>query len=219
MKVLGSTGSNDKTATEIELDLAGLSKTKAAEVKQDVGEFLVEQILLTVAEAKSPVSGERWPGLSKDYKKLKEAEGGTPVANMELTGEMLNSLTFKPTDKGIEVGFFDEQAAKADGHNKFSGKENHTPKRRFLPGEGQHFRKQIESEVSKIIAEKRTVDVENIDVSSITSLDSKTAQRRELIKTLKSELGDMPISDLRQAVLANKALLSFLVSNSLWELL
>lgn len=154
MKLTDATGSSERTTATIDLGLRGLSPRMKEEIREQVGEYLVEQILLNVGEAKSPVAGESFPALSKEYKDRKIELGGVGKPNMELNGPMLSSLTFKPTEDGIELGFFDEQAAKADGHLKFSGKENNNPKRRFIPGEGQLFKAQIQKEVDRIVAEK-----------------------------------------------------------------
>ena len=124
------------------------------QIQSDVGDFLVEQILLSVGKGKSPVSGESFKSLSKDYKDKKIKLGASPIPNLELTGEMLNSLTYRTTSDGIEIGFFDDQAWKADGHLKFSGEKNGTPKRRFLPDVGQSFKKDIDKEINKIIQER-----------------------------------------------------------------
>jgi hypothetical protein len=142
IKVISNQGSPNKTTSTIELDVEAPPKV-LAKIREEVGDFLVETILSDVADAKSPVAGESFPKLSKDYKKLKVSEGGSPVPNMELSGEMLDSLTHHGSGSTVEVGFFDEQAWKADGHLKFSGEKNATPKRRFLPAEGQHFKSPI----------------------------------------------------------------------------
>lgn len=142
--------------TSSELDfLTGVvadSKTKA-QIKDEVGNYLVEQTLLALSDAKSPVSGEKFKALSKDYRIEKQEQGSPGVPNMELKGKMLEALSFKPTSKGVEIGFINSsQAEKADGHNDFSG-ESTLPQRRFLPGEGQNYKVDIEREVNKIITD------------------------------------------------------------------
>jgi hypothetical protein len=154
IKITESTGSEKRTTAKIDLGLTGLPQSLKKKIQDDVGEFLVEQVLLSVGEAKSPVSGESFRALSKEYKQKKIDLGGTGAPNMELNGDMLDSLTYKKTGNGIELGFFDEQAWKADGHLKFSGEENNTPKRRFLPAQGQKFKSAIEIEIERIIQER-----------------------------------------------------------------
>lgn len=60
--------------------------------------------------------------------------------NLELSGDMLDSLTFKKTAGGITVGIFDgTQAEKAKGHQS-GDPEKALPKRRFLPAaKGEKF--------------------------------------------------------------------------------
>jgi len=137
-----------------ELDfLSGVVATPATKdkIKAEVGEYLVEQTLIAVSEAASPVSGEKFKALSKDYKKEKMADGRGGTANMENRGDMLDALSFKPTSKGVEIGVFGHgEAKKADGHNNFSG-DSELPQRRFIPAEGQNYKMKIEAEVNKII--------------------------------------------------------------------
>lgn len=77
---------------------------------------------------------------------------------MELEGDMLDALDFKPTADGIKIGVFGSDAPKADGHNKLSGKTNNMPQRRFLPGEGQQYKNSIDREIDKIITDKIATD-------------------------------------------------------------
>lgn len=125
-------------------------------VKKEIGDYLVEEILHHVGSAKSPVTGDSFDALSEKYKKFKSKISSNPIPNMELFGDMLDSLKFEITRTGIEVGIFDsEQAKKADNHNKFSAKSKGTavPKRQFIPNkkEKQNFHKNILEEVEKII--------------------------------------------------------------------
>lgn len=79
---------------------------------------------------------------------------------MELEGDMLDHLEFRPTPEGIKIGVFGSDAPKADGHNKLSGKTNHTPQRRFIPDAGQKYKGEIENEIVKIIADAQAKDVD-----------------------------------------------------------
>lgn len=112
-------------------DLIGSSNS---EVTEAVGELLVEKIKDYCSSANSPVDGYDWnKRLSPKYKKLKEAATGRKAADMDLTGEMLEALTYRATRDTVEVGIFDKsQVGKADGHNNFSG-DSQLPLRRFIP--------------------------------------------------------------------------------------
>lgn len=133
---------------DIEADESTLNK-----IKTQVAEYLLEQTLLNVGEAKSPVSGESFPGLSKEYKKFKISESRPGVANLEFTGDMLDDLSYELTETGVRIGFFGtKEAEKADGHNNFSG-QSELPKRRFLPEKGQNYKLEIEKQISRIITD------------------------------------------------------------------
>ena len=89
MKVSKATGSDSKTTAEIDLSEYEIPKSLLGEVKREVGDFLLEQILLSVGQAKSPVEGESWPSLSKDYKEKKVSENLPGKANLEASGSLL----------------------------------------------------------------------------------------------------------------------------------
>jgi len=78
---------------------------------------------------------------------------------MELHGDMLDALKYKTKGGVVEVGIFDDdQAQKADNHNKFSSASKTTavPKRQFIPNEeeGQTFKRDIISEIERILEEE-----------------------------------------------------------------
>jgi len=87
---------------------------------------------MSVAERTDPFTGRAFKPLSKSYAKYKQAQGNSPVPNLELDGDMLDALDYRITPDGIELGVFGAQAGKADGHCDFSGDSN-IPTRRFLP--------------------------------------------------------------------------------------
>lgn len=123
--------------------------------KKAVGDYIVEQILEDVSQSKSPVTGRQFVKLSKEYKQYKKKISSSPVANMELFGDMLDSLKFKSTASEIEIGIFDKkQALKADNHNKFSTESLTTavPRRPFIPNSdnGEQFRPAIRKEIDNI---------------------------------------------------------------------
>lgn len=194
--------------------LAGLPDRVANRVKQDLGEFVVESVLKSVHAAESPVVGEDWPELSPKYKKKKEEEGQPGEANMELEGDMLDALTFEGTPDGIEVGFYGDQAWKADGHLKFSGKENHTPKRRFLPAEGEEFDPGIQREMEKIVADALADEVElkSSDFNAVTT-------RSELYAALEEYFVDLTRREIKDLIARSPSLSAFMDDEGLLKLL
>lgn len=192
-----------------------MPQSSRADVKQQVGEFIVESILSSVASQKSPVKGESWPSLERGpYRDKKKSEAGNTEANMELTGDMLDALTFRNTKEGVEVGFFNKQAWKADGHNKFSGKQNHTPKRRFLPGEGQQFVNEITNEINKIIIDAQ------VGETKFSAEDLKQIETKDDLYDYLSDQLDMDSrTAIRLAVLRNESLVNKLDKYDLLDLL
>jgi hypothetical protein len=110
-----------------------------------------------IAEGASPVKGVKsFKKLSKKYADLEKM--GDRLPNLDLEGDMLQSLTFKIVRGGLEVGIFDkEEAIKSFGHN--TGFEGHPyldgvgPKRQFIPDEDQSLKSDIEKGVLEIIDE------------------------------------------------------------------
>jgi hypothetical protein len=156
MKVIETTATSEKTTTKIDLEIDHLPKIVREEIAAEVGGYILAATLEYVSQGKSPVSGESFKALSRDYKKKKVELGGKPIPDLELEGDLKDSYDFKIIDEGIEIGFWGDQAPKADGHLKFSGKENATPKRRMLPAEDQVFKRSIISEVNRIIEERES---------------------------------------------------------------
>lgn len=198
--------------SEIDLEIADLPQPIKNKIIQEAGEFLVEQVLLSMGEARSPVSGEVFPKLTKDYKAHKLAEGGSSSPDLELTGDLKDALTYRPTANGLELGFFGDQADKADGHLKFSGRTNNTPQRRFLPGEGQSFKGQIEREIDMMIREKAADAVTKQDLRGVQ--DSKA-----LYDTLGEIFGVKSKYQIRDSVTSSPYLLDLLYSMDLLRFL
>lgn len=145
----------DEVSKEIKLDLpSNLPADVKADIQAEVGEFLVESILDYVGDGRSPVTGQQFKQLSKAY--ADEEKGGRRTPNLDLEGDMLNSLTFKPTKSGVEVGIYDDsQAIKAYGH--ITGFEGHpwlegvAPARPFIPGTKGNFAGKIMEGVQEIV--------------------------------------------------------------------
>lgn len=154
MQVKKTNVSSRRLSSEIDLfEGRNLPSSVKDDIKDEVGDYLKEQILSSIGDLKSPIAGQGWPKLSKEYAKDKQARGFVPAPNLEVSGELLNSLDVKPTTKGIEIGVFGSAAERADGHNNFSGKSK-IPTRRFLPEVGQKFKGDIQKEIDKIINDK-----------------------------------------------------------------
>jgi len=148
-----------------------------------------------VASKTSPVTGEKFQTLSKEYKKTKQANGLNGVADLQFSGDMLDSLDFNVTKTGIEIGVFGVDAPKADGHNNLSG-DSKLPTRQFIPAEGEGFVSSIEREVDRIIADAVSKDSKP-DLSTLGLIESKA----ELYAYITPLFGLASRSEVRLAVL------------------
>lgn len=215
MKVIGKTVSDGETS--IDLDLFGEQKlpVKAKKrIQEEVGNFLVEQTLVSMNEKKSPVKGEgSFKALSPEYKKYKLKEVGSKEANLEFEGEMKDELNFEPTPFGISLGVYGDRAGAADGHNNLSGKSS-LPTRRFLPDEGQQYKDPIAKEVDRIVAD---IIAEETPIKK--SLFKQVQTKAELYKALESIFGPLSRSELKLSVFRNEELVDLLTSLDLLELL
>jgi len=133
-------------------DKEGLSPAEVKQVMNDVGDFVLTSVLDDTANQVSAVYGDKWDALSPDYKKVKKAKGGKPVANLELEGDMLSALNIVKRSNSLTLSVRGDQADKADGHNNHSG-ESKLPLRRFVPSEadGDTFSPKIMKGIENII--------------------------------------------------------------------
>jgi phage gpG-like protein len=144
----------DEVSKEVRLDLPDLPAPVERSIKEEVAEFIISSVLEYVNDGRSPVTGQQFKQLSKDY--ADEEKGGRRTPNLDLEGDMLNSLTWKNTENGIKVGIFDEsQTPKAYNHNV----GDTLPKRQFIPNGRQRFVGIIEDGVNQIIKERLREEV------------------------------------------------------------
>lgn len=127
-------------------------KNKAA-AQKDIADFVKEQVLSYVGDAKSPVKGESWKStLSPAYAKIKSKQSKARTANMELKGDMLDAIEVVPVNsETLSLQIEGSQAPKADGHNKLIEGNPGLPKRRFIPDKDQEFKADINQGIKKIL--------------------------------------------------------------------
>lgn len=184
-------------------------------MKDDIGELLVEQILESLADVKSPVQGGDYKRtLSELYGAKKKKETGSDKANLDLHGDLINAIDYRVKGNTIQVGVFDsDNAGKADGHNNFSGLSK-LPTRQFLPKDGQTFRKDIVDLVNETVDNYRA-DTAELDSKKLKAIDTKT----DLYKLLKAELGIADAEVLKATVLGSRELVRVLDDYDLLDLL
>lgn len=175
----------DKVTKTVKLDLSKVPDSRKAQVKEEVGEFIVGSTLRMLSGGQSPVSGEVFPRLSSEY--ADSEKNGDTTPNLDLEGDMLNSLEAKnKSGDEIEVGIFkSSEVPKADGHNNFSG-DSTLPRRRFVPTERQSYKREIQSGIDRIIRRNEDIsptpeEAESILASSLRKAAAASAVEREVI--------------------------------------
>ena len=139
-------------------ELAGVeppkSKAKQREILQNVADYLKPAIENYCDDMNSPVSGHgRFKNLTKKYANEKADAGGIPIPNLLLDGDMRSALVAKPTRQGtVKVEVVGKESDKADGHCNHSG-NSRIPTRRFIPDEGEQFKRAILLDVKAIVQE------------------------------------------------------------------
>lgn len=136
-------------------ELTDLKKPRGANKKailRECGDLVHESVLDYVGGQNSPVQGYgRFKGLSKKYKKQK-SKIASPVPNLELEGDLLDSLKVPVRGDKLVLKVSPSQNDKADGHCNFSGKSK-LPLRRFIPNrkDDETFKQPIVNKMRRII--------------------------------------------------------------------
>jgi hypothetical protein len=129
-------------------------RNRQAEARELIKDFVKEEVLVSIGSSKSPVSKGRWKRkLSKQYLIRKKKEGGSSVADLELSGDMLDALDVVNKKGGrLSLQVVGPEAGKADGNNRGTyGKKSPGPaKREFIPKKNQTFTKAIWNGIDKI---------------------------------------------------------------------
>jgi hypothetical protein len=123
-----------------------------ATARREIADLVLGEVLDYVARGASPVKGGKWKySISDDYADRKADWSNQLFANMEMTGDMLDSLEVWQVGGKLRLGIRDkDEAKKADGHNNHSGKSR-LPAREFIPKEGGTFKRPILSAIREII--------------------------------------------------------------------
>jgi len=145
-----------KVAFEFDpFELVGRDRSEATQeqrrqILDQVANYVLESVLSDVGDSRSPVTGRPFKKLDSDYAKQKRSEGGTPVANLLLGGDLLDSLLVRKKGEKLILTVSEDQMGKADGHNNFSG-DSPLPRRQFVPEEDETFRPAIRAGIEAII--------------------------------------------------------------------
>lgn len=215
MKVLRTKATSSETSSEIDLfEDVKLPRAVKVQIAEEAGSILQDIILKSVGGAKSPISGESWPGLSPAYKKFKQNQNRPGKANMEFSGDMLDSLDSDVSASGkLTLGYFGDEAEKADGHNNFSGKSD-LPQRRSLPGVDQTFKKGAVAQIDDLIAEA-VADSVKLPVRRLQNVKTK----KDLFNILSEVFPGRSRNSIRDAILNSDDMLRQLSGLDLLQLL
>jgi hypothetical protein len=202
----------DRLSAEIDI-LEGLDVPDSLKPRlfDQVGEYVVEQVLADLSDQRSPVTGRAFKALSEEYAK----EKGQDEADLDASGGMIRQLDWVINGDRLEIGVFGEAALRADGHNNLSGKSK-LPERRFIPDVGQTFRPEIREGVRQVIhdvlAEHANDQFKREDLAQVQS-------RTELYEFLGDRFPGMSVFAIKAAVLRNESLVDVLTDLGLMELL
>lgn len=171
--------------------------------KREVADYLVNEVLRKLNAGTSPVKGEgRFRILDPKYAKKEKA--GVRTANLQLEGDLLDSLKSAPAnDSFIKFGHEGGEVPKADGHNQLSGKaqswasKSRHPKRRYIPDSGQKFTDDITEEIELIIKQFKvttgnSIFIDALEDIALINLSSKT---KETASPTQREAGDFVAID------------------------
>lgn len=174
---------------EIKLDLSKVPQNRRRLVKDEIGEFVVNQVLQHASRGSSPVKGEgSFKSLTKEYAKAEK--GGRRLANLELEGDLLNAYGFRRSRNGVITGIMSaKERPKADGHNHLTPESERSvnPKRRIVPASDQKFNGIIERGIKRIVREHESPEP---DVPRRTSRPEFSEQGDEATATT------IPVSSL-----------------------
>ena len=141
---------------DIEEELSELKPSRRKTAADAVGVYILSEIKSYLDKGNSPVKGEgAFKKLTKDYKKYKQklGKGGDP--NLQLFGDIVNSIQVNATKRSVELKIANSlQKKKAYNHNV----GDTLPKRQFIPEEDNQFKRNITSGIKKVIEEFKDGD-------------------------------------------------------------
>ena len=216
IKTKKTTTTSMTTSSELDfLSDVSASKETKDKIKQEVGDFLIEQTLSYISDSRSPIAGGKFKkSLSTQYAKNKSKSGRPAKANLEFYGDLLEELDYRPTSDGIEIGYINSsEALKADGHNNLSGKSK-LPERRFLPSDNQTYKDSIQREVNKIINDE-IIKESGLTRSNLVGIFDDVS----FWQTMKSTFVGLKKREIRQALIRNEDYIRLLIDFTYKKLL
>lgn len=128
-------------------------KDRVEEALEEVATVVKEAVLSRTADLKPSVQDGRWvESLRPAYAKRKAEESSVDKANLELTGDLLDSLKTGVSGRKVFIEVAEEERGKAEGHltGKY-GKHSAIRPRQFMPVGNQKLAKPIMDQVRKVL--------------------------------------------------------------------
>lgn len=139
-----------------ELDIQ-VPRNARREAREAVASYLQHELLSMIGEGKSPVSGGAWRRkLTPEYEKEKAHESGVKFANLELSGDLLDSLSVEVKGSKVVIDVGKDQYGKAEGHitgQYGDGKMKADYRRQFVPQGNEEFKRNIQNNIKRILRE------------------------------------------------------------------
>ncbi len=156
----------------MELDTTGVPDDDKEIALTEAGSEIIEQIKSYLDKQTTPVSGGSYKkGLSKEYKKKKQAAGEPGIANLKLTGAMLSDFEVDATKSTITFKLNDDtQIKKAYNHNT----GDTLPQREFLPDDASDgkFKPNVLKGAKAVIETFKVEELEEPEVEGFTPEES-----------------------------------------------
>lgn len=140
-----------------EFDKNGIKDTdKKDTLLKAAGSLILSEVVQYLDKGVTPVSkGSYKKSISPEYKKVKTKKGGKPLADMQLTDNMLNSIEFRNSGNKLTIGIVgtdkDTKTSKLKAYNHNVG--DTLPKRQWLPDDSkdEKFKRSIIKKVKDLI--------------------------------------------------------------------
>lgn len=140
------------------LDELGLEipRNKRREALEAAAELLKVEMLDYIGSGKSPVSGGKWVrSLTPAYAEQKAEDSSADFANLERTGDLLDSLTVEPKGQALVIDVGEDQYGKAEGHitGVYGEHSKRERPRQFMPQGEETFKRDIMRKLKEVLAE------------------------------------------------------------------
>lgn len=131
-----------------------VAKANREQALEEAAEYVKEKILQNCGDGKTSVAGGRWvKSLTPKYAEQKKEYSTVGYANLELHGDMLDSLdVFPKNSRSIRIEVGSDQRDKAEGHlTGVYGNSSKVRPRQFMPQDGEELSPEIVRGIREIL--------------------------------------------------------------------